>query len=42
VLEQTRIDIPAFASGAAFVCDPDGTLIELVQSPGDLEAPPGG
>ena len=38
VLEQSRIDIPAFASAAVFVCDPDGTLIELVQSPGDLEA----
>lgn len=42
ILDQTRIDIPVFESGAVFVSDPDGTLIELVQSPGDLEAPPGG
>ena len=42
VLEDSRIDIPAFASTAVFLCDPDGTLIELVQSPGDPEVPPGG
>lgn len=42
VLEDSRIDIPAFSAAAVFVCDPDGTLIELVQSPGDVEAPPGG
>jgi glyoxylase I family protein len=42
ILDRTRIDIPEFGSGAVFVCDPDGTLIELVESPGDLEAPPGG
>jgi|SRR5215468_1105146 len=42
VLDDTVIDIPAFGSAAVFVSDPDGTLIELVQSPGDLEAPPGG
>jgi catechol 2,3-dioxygenase-like lactoylglutathione lyase family enzyme len=42
VLDRSRIDIPDFGSAAVFVCDPDGTLIELVQSPGDLEAPPGG
>lgn len=41
VLEDSRIDIPAFSAAAVFVCDPDGTLIELVQSPGDLEPPPG-
>jgi len=40
VLEETLIDFPDFGSAAVFVCDPDGTLIELVQSPGDLEAPP--
>lgn len=42
ILDHTRIDIPEFKSGAVFVCDPDGTLIELVESPADLEAPPGG
>lgn len=42
VLDETLIDLPEFAAAAAFVADPDGTLIELVQSPGDLEAPPGG
>lgn len=41
VLDDTHIDIPAFGAAAIFVTDPDGTLIELVQSPGDLEAPPG-
>lgn len=40
-LDDTRIDFPEVHSGAVFVCDPDGTLIELVESPGDLEAPPG-
>jgi glyoxylase I family protein len=42
ILEQTHIDIPAFAAAAIFITDPDGTLIELVQSPGDPAAPPGG
>jgi catechol 2,3-dioxygenase-like lactoylglutathione lyase family enzyme len=42
VLDETLIDIPAFGAAAVFIADPDGTLIELVQSPGDLEAPPGG
>jgi catechol 2,3-dioxygenase-like lactoylglutathione lyase family enzyme len=42
ILDKTRIDIPAFAAGAVFVCDPDGTLIELVEAPGDPEVPPGG
>ena len=41
-LERTRIDIAAFEAAAVFVTDPDGTLIELVQAPGDPEAPPGG
>lgn len=41
ILDDSRIDIPEFQSSAVFVCDPDGTLIELVESPGDLEAPPG-
>ncbi len=42
VLDDTHIDIREFGAAAVFVTDPDGTLIELVQSPGDLEAPPGG
>ena len=42
ILDESHIDIPEFQSGAVFVCDPDGTLIELVESPGDVEAPPGG
>jgi len=31
VLADTRIDVPAAATTAVFVTDPDGTLIELVQ-----------
>ena len=42
VLDETFIDFPDFGAAAVFIADPDGTLIELVQSPGDLEAPPGG
>jgi glyoxylase I family protein len=42
VIDGSRIDIPAFEAAAVFLCDPDGTLIELVQSPGDPEVPPGG
>jgi catechol 2,3-dioxygenase-like lactoylglutathione lyase family enzyme len=42
ILDDTLIDIPDFGAAAIFITDPDGTLIELVQSPGDLEAPPGG
>ena len=42
ILDETRIDVPAFSTAAVFVCDPDGTLIELLQSPADLQAPPGG
>jgi len=41
ILRRTHIDIPAFAAAAIFVADPDGTLIELVQSPGDPALPPG-
>ncbi|HVM97114.1 MAG TPA: VOC family protein [Candidatus Acidoferrales bacterium] len=41
VLTASRIDIPAFEAGAVFVTDPDGTLIELVQAPGDPAQPPG-
>lgn len=41
VLERSKIDIPAFDAAAVFVTDPDGTLIELVQAPGDPSALPG-
>ncbi len=41
VLADSRLDFPDFGAAAVFVADPDGTLIELVQSSGDLEAPPG-
>jgi catechol 2,3-dioxygenase-like lactoylglutathione lyase family enzyme len=40
VLDETRIDIAAANTRAVFVTDPDGTLIELVQTPGDPAAPP--
>lgn len=42
VLDETLIELPDFGAAAVFVTDPDGTLIELVQAPGDPEAPPGG
>jgi glyoxylase I family protein len=42
ILDKTHIDIPAFGAAAIFITDPDGTLIELVQSPGDPAVPPGG
>jgi hypothetical protein len=35
VLRDTRIELPHARMKAAFVTDPDGTLIELVQQPGD-------
>jgi catechol 2,3-dioxygenase-like lactoylglutathione lyase family enzyme len=35
VLRDTRIEIPQARTRAVFVTDPDGTLIELVQQPGD-------
>jgi len=41
ILDRTHIDIPAFGAAAIFITDPDGTLIELVQSPGDPAVPPG-
>jgi catechol 2,3-dioxygenase-like lactoylglutathione lyase family enzyme len=41
VLEKSRIDIPAFEAAAVFITDPDGTLIELVQAPGDPSMLPG-
>lgn len=41
VLEQTRVETPRLGVGAVFVTDPDGTRIELVQSPGDPTKLPG-
>jgi catechol 2,3-dioxygenase-like lactoylglutathione lyase family enzyme len=40
VLDDTVLDFPEFQAAAAFVADPDGQLIELVQAPGDPAAPP--
>jgi catechol 2,3-dioxygenase-like lactoylglutathione lyase family enzyme len=42
VLDDSLIEIPDFAAAAVLLTDPDGTLIELVQAPGDPEVPPGG
>jgi catechol 2,3-dioxygenase-like lactoylglutathione lyase family enzyme len=39
VLDDTRTDYPAYRSKLVFVCDPDGTLIELVEIPGDPYTP---
>jgi len=41
VLDATRMDAPGGAVVAVFVLDPDGTRIELVQSPGDVSKLPG-
>ncbi len=41
VLEKTRMDMPEFESAAVMITDPDGVLIELVQTPGDPALPPG-
>jgi len=40
ILDETIVRIPAVQAAACFVVDPDGQLIELVQSPGDPAAPP--
>jgi len=40
VLDETIIRVPDFRAAACFIVDPDGQLIELVQSPGDPAAPP--
>jgi len=39
VLDETRIEHPAYGSKLVFVTDPDGTLIELIEIPGDPYAP---
>jgi catechol 2,3-dioxygenase-like lactoylglutathione lyase family enzyme len=41
ILDETVIRIPAFGAAACFVVDPNGQLLELVQSPGDPALPPG-
>lgn len=40
-LPETRIDHPDFQSHVAFLTDPDGTRIELVQMPGNPRQLPG-
>jgi glyoxylase I family protein len=35
VREETSIEVPKANAKAVFITDPDGTLIELVQQPGD-------
>jgi catechol 2,3-dioxygenase-like lactoylglutathione lyase family enzyme len=40
ILDETVIRFPEWQSAAAFIVDPDGQLIELVQAPGDPAAPP--
>lgn len=42
VLDDSLIEFPDFGAAAVLLTDPDGTLIELVQAPGDPEVPPGG
>ena len=41
ILESTRISNPDFQSEVVYVTDPDGLRIELIQMPGDLDAPIG-
>jgi catechol 2,3-dioxygenase-like lactoylglutathione lyase family enzyme len=41
LLRETRIDNPDFNAHAAFLLDPDGTRIELVQMPGNPRELPG-
>lgn len=41
ILEETYTAHPAFRSKLVFLCDPDGTLIELIEMPGDPGAPIG-
>lgn len=39
VLDSTLTDYPAYGSRLVFVTDPDGTMIELVEIPGDPYTP---
>ncbi len=41
LLPETRIDNPEFKAHVAFLLDPDGTRIELVQMPGNPRQLPG-
>jgi catechol 2,3-dioxygenase-like lactoylglutathione lyase family enzyme len=41
ILEETYTAHPTFRSKLVFLCDPDGTLIELIEMPGDPWAPIG-
>jgi len=41
VLENTRISNPDFQSEVVYVTDPDGLRIELIEMPGDVDAPIG-
>ena len=42
ILKETRTEHPDFGSKLVFLCDPDGTLIELIEVPGDPYKPFGG
>lgn len=39
ILEETRTEHPDYGSKLLFLCDPDGTLIELIEIPGDPYPP---
>jgi glyoxylase I family protein len=39
VLDETRVDHPAYGSKLVFVTDPDGMLVELIEVPGDPYTP---
>lgn len=39
ILDETRTDYPQYDSRLVFVTDPDGTMIELVEIPGDPSTP---
>jgi lactoylglutathione lyase len=39
VLDETRIQHPAYGSKLVFVTDPDGMLVELIEIPGDPYTP---
>lgn len=39
ILEDTRTEHATYRSKLVFVCDPDGTLVELIEVPGDPYVP---
>jgi catechol 2,3-dioxygenase-like lactoylglutathione lyase family enzyme len=39
ILDSTRTDYPEYGSRLVFLADPDGTLVELVEIPGDPYVP---